>query len=80
MLEEHLPRDKDDDLYAGAVEYAVSKQGALPIKNPPPFTAARQELAGHLKKLMSEGVNVKLETLRGRVKHIAAKHGKKAKP
>ncbi len=74
MLEPHLPRDKNDDLYNGAVEYAVNAGGALPVKNPPPFTAARQELADHLKFLMGTNKSIKVGMLRAHVKTVAAKY------
>lgn len=76
MLEGKLARDKDDDLYAGAVDYAISKQGALPVKNPPPFTAARQELADHMKWLMGQGKAVSTALLRKKVGEVVTKHKK----
>lgn len=76
MLEGHLPRDKDDDLYRGAVEYAVNAGGALPVKDPPPFTAARQELAEHLKMLVGTNKSIRVSILRAHVATVAAKHKK----
>ncbi len=76
MLEPHLKRDKDDDLYRGAVEYAVNAGGALPVKNPPPFTAARQELAEHLKMLVGTNKSIRVSVLRAHVQTVAKKYQK----
>lgn len=76
MLEPHLKRDKDDDLYRGAVEYAVNAGGALPVKDPPPFTAARQELAEHLKMLVGTNKSIRVSMLRAHVQSVAKKYQK----
>jgi hypothetical protein len=76
MLERNgLKRDADDDLYKGAVEYAVHQGGALPVKDPAPFTAARQELAEHLRFLVGTNKAIRVPELAAHAAMVAKKYG-----